>query len=78
MLIMSSTEFNSSLKGSYYRNVSFTTQKWIDMSTWDEFKLAFSLKYPVIIIVYLFLGAFVVAAFTEEVCKYFSYVICEV
>jgi hypothetical protein len=75
---MLSSDISASFKGNYYRNVDLTTGRWIDMSTWDDFKLAFSMKYPVIVILYLFLGAFIVAAFTEELCKYFSFLICEV
>jgi RsiW-degrading membrane proteinase PrsW (M82 family) len=43
----------------------------------DEYKKAFLRKYPYIFILYIFVSAYLVAAFVEELCKYFGFKIVE-
>ncbi len=52
-------------------------QNTTPMSASSEYKKAFSHKYPLIAIAFLFVNAYFVAALVEETCKYFGFIMVE-
>jgi hypothetical protein len=56
---------------------SFANNYSASFESQEDYKKAFQKQYPFIVILYLFLNAYVVAALIEELCKYFGFKMVE-